>query len=118
MDLNQLSNISDFQLNTTLLEGDLTENMKQNAIDTTEGFFGFAVMLSIFLFLIWNGYRKDGVVATDILRSGTTASGFTTILGLILAWFGFIGSFQFVVWYGVIFMTFLISLFYFKSKGF
>lgn len=118
VDLSQLNNISDFNLDTSLLDGDIKENIKENAIETTEGWFGFAIMLSIFLFMVWHNYRKDGFVATDILRSGTVSSGFVTILGLIMAWFGFIGSYKIVVWYGVIFMTFLISLITFKRKGF
>ena len=117
VDLEQLKNITPFQLDTSLLQGDIPQNLKTNAIFLADGWYGFTVMLILFAFFVWYYYRKDGDILFDIPRAGLWASGITTILGLVMVSLGFIETFKHVVWYGTIFVIFLVATIQTKFKG-
>lgn len=120
MDISKLSNISLPNYNySNISSPELIVSSAQNAANSTsEGYFGLGVMIILFIFLLIITFRDDGDIRLDMIRSLLISSGFTTLFGVIGLLTNFFTSFQHVMWFGILFIISLISVYYLKQKGF
>lgn len=120
MNINYLANATTLNINTTNLTNaeNLVPTMINNAAGITDGYFGLAIMMSMFLVLLFTFFRDDGDTRTDIMRSIMMSSGFVSIIGLIMLISGLIGSFMHVMWFLTIFIISFIITFLNKQKGY
>lgn len=85
--------------------------------DVSQGYLGLGIMLGIFLVLTYTLYRQDGDIRLDILRSIMKASGFASIIGVIMVVSGITTSFVHVMWFITIFIISLLSAYQLKKKS-
>jgi len=119
MNLSKLSDLTPLVINTTNLTE--SENIVPNLISSTDtasqGYFGLGVMLVVFIVLVYTLFRQDGDIRMDIIRSVLFASGFTSVVGLILLVTGLSSSFVHLMWFLSIFIITLIIVLNLKRKG-
>lgn len=120
VNLSALNNISTLEFNNTIINDSRTmiPNLFNNANNLSEGYFGLGVMVVIFIFIFYEVFREDGLIRLDFLRAVLVASGFVFIIGFIAIVSGLFTSYLHVIWFLIIFLLALISLFYAKKSGF
>lgn len=96
---------------------DVAPAIKDAAVDGTNGYYGLGIMIIIFVFLAITLFREDEVFRLDLVRSIMFSSLFTLVIGIVLLATDFVTSFRHVVWFGIIFLLSVISLYYKKRKG-
>jgi len=118
VNLTALNNLSNPTFNITKINNsqELINNTVNNANVSTEGYFGLIVMTLIFLFLFYLMFREDGFFRYDFIESILISSGIITILGITMILSDIITSWQHVMWFGIIFVIFIIAKFILKEK--
>lgn len=103
---------------TNLTSNELIPNLISGANTNSEGYLGLGIMLSIFIVLVFTLYRDDSETRVDILRSIMMASGFVSILGIIMFASNIITSFVHIMWFIVIFIISFIFVMLQRQKGY
>jgi len=111
MNLDALNNISDFVLNESLINNsqEVVKNIAYNADPVTGGWFGFIVLLVLFVFTLYGLYKDDFIFRLDFVQAGLYSSFFVVSVGVILLVAGIISDFRHLMWFAVAFLIFLIA---------
>ena len=120
VNLSKLQDLTPLEFNTSeLINPETLIPTLINTSDTvSQGYFGLVVMLGVFIMLLYTTFRQDGDIKMDILRSVMFASGFSSILGVIMLVTGLSSSFVHVMWFLTIFIISIMIIFFKKRKGF
>jgi len=120
VDLDKLQNLTTLNFNTSDLLNveELVPTLINNTDSVSQGYFGLVVMIAVFIMLLYTTFRQDGDIRMDILRSVMFASGFSSIIGVIMLVTGLSSSFVHLMWFLTIFIITIMAIFFKKRKGF
>lgn len=120
VNLSALQDLTPLTFNSTNLTDseNLIPNLIANTDSVSQGYFGLAVMLGIFIMLFYVSFRQDGDIRMDLTRSIMISSGFSTLFGLVMLVTGLSSSFVHFMWFLSTFMISILILFNLKKKGF
>jgi len=118
VNLTALNNLTNPEFNTTAINNsqELIHNMTNNANTTTDGYFGLIIMLLICIWLFYLMFKEDGFFRYDFIESVLISTGIITILGIVMILSDIISSWQHVMWFGIMFVIFVIAKFIVKEK--
>lgn len=119
MDLELLNNVTPLTFNTTMFENgkELVPALVETTNTYSDGYFGLMIMLVVYLYLIYTLFRDDGDMKLDIVKSSLKASGFSSIIGIIMLVTGLVSSYVHIVWFLSIFLISLIASYFLKRKN-
>lgn len=106
INLTALQNLEPITFNSTNIT-DSTEvvNTIVNTTDSVSGgYFGLVVMIGVFIVILFTTNRQEGDIRLDIIKSLTMASGFASIVGIVLLVSGLSSSFVHLMWFISLFM--------------
>jgi len=119
VDFSKLNNLTTLTYDTSNLteSSQAIETLINNSDTATGGYFGLGVLLVSFIILTFMIYRDDGDIRLDILRSMLISSGFIFIIGIFGLVLNIFSNYTHVLWFAVIFIVSLISVYYLKKKN-
>ena len=117
INLTKLENVSLFELNDSILQGDIFNNMTTYTLNLYGDVYTYAIFFIIFVYLFYEFYRKDGYITYDLLRALNLSAGITMIIGLVLISIGFATSFRALIILGFVFIITLFSVYKIKKTG-
>ena len=119
MNLTALTDMTPIVFNTTDITNPETAipTLITTSNDVSEGYFGLGIMIAIFIVLLYTSFRQDGDIRLDISRSILMASGFSSIVGIILLATPITSSFVHVMWFLTIFIVMVVVMFNIKRRG-
>lgn len=114
VNISNLNNITPFEVNNSLINSttEMIPNLYSNANQTTDGFFGLGIMVSLFIFLLLITMADQDVFRLPFSSALVFSSGMATLAGIILILSNLISSFQHVMWFAIIFAIALLVKFY------
>ena len=119
VNFNNLNNMTSLNINTSMLSDSdqIIPVLIENTNTVSNGYYGLAFMVAVFIVLLILMFKDDGEIRMDIARTLMLSSGFTAILGTLLLVPGIVSSFQHVAWFIIIWAISLVSIYYLKKKG-
>jgi len=119
MNLSALNNMTPPVFNTTGIGNSDTAliTIVASSNEVSGGYLGLGIMMAMFIVLVFALFRQDGDIRLDISRSLLIASGFTSILGIVMLATPLISSFVHVMWFLTIFLIMLLVVYNLKRKG-
>lgn len=112
-------NLTPLELNLTNITD--TTNILQNsasaADSATNGWFAIVSLFIMWIFLVYELYKDDGVIRLDFLRANIFASGVVFIMGSILVVNELITTLVPVIWFGFILLGSLIAMYFVRLRG-
>jgi len=115
-----LENISDLELNTTILDNASTNIipvLSETANTASDGYFALGVSISLFLFLMITLFRQDQDIRLDSARTIFISSGIVVILNILMLVTNFSNSVQPLLWFFALFVLSAMSVYHLKSNN-
>jgi len=117
VNLTALNNLTNPEFNTTILNNSesVMRSTMDNANSATDGYYGLIILTLICLFMFYVMFREDSFFRYDMLKSGMISTGICVILGIVMILSDIISSWQHVMWFGIVFVIFVIAAFIQKN---
>jgi len=119
VNFNALENISDFVLNTSLVDNstEVINNIVSNTDSASGGWYGLTIMIVTYVFLTWVLTKDDEVFRLDFVRASAGSSFFALGLGILLIVLGITGNYRHVMWMALVFLAMNIAIWNLKKKS-
>lgn len=119
INLEALNNLTPLSFNTTDISDPtlMVDALVSNSNEVSQGYFGLGIMIIVFVALVFALFRTDQDIRLDIARSIMFASGFSSIIGVVMLATPLISSFVHVMWFITIFAVSTVIVFNLKRRN-
>jgi len=97
--------------------GELITTASNNANNVTNGWFSIILLFAIFLFMLFELSKENGMFRINYIKATVISSGLTFVFGSILLISTIINNLYVLIWFGLIFLISLIVSTNEKEKG-